>query len=62
MEEIVIKVFNGKSLLSEHKYQDYDKAFMFARNKVLLGYTCLILRNIDGKSWLKYWFYPRETI
>ncbi len=62
MEDIVIKVFNGKTLLSEHKYQDYDKALMFARNKVLLGYKCLILRNIDDKPWLKTWLYPSETI
>lgn len=61
-EKIVVKVLCGSKLFSTHEFSEYDRAFAFARNKVLLGYNCLILRNMDGKSWLKYWLKAPETI
>lgn len=61
-ESIKVKLFkNGKQLV-ESNFSIYSRALTYAMKEVEKGYSCLILRLVNNKSWVKLWLNPSETM
>lgn len=61
-EKTIVKVLLNNKLMFEKTYTNYDNALDYALTSIKQGYSCLVLRQIDGKSWAKLRFDPPESI
>lgn len=61
-EKTIIKLLRNNKKVGESAYTNYDIAMKYAKKKSEEGFTCLILRLVDEKEWVKFMMYPPETI
>ena len=61
-EKIKVKLILRQKQVLEKEYMNYDNALDFVKKKTNEGYTCLVLRQVENKNWVKIWFYPPESL
>ena len=61
-EKTIVKILFGRSVKGQSEFTNYENALAYARCKSDEGYSCLILRFVDGKEWVKFWLTPSETL
>ena len=58
-EKTIVKVFNNNKLIIQKTYTNYDKALDYALSSTKVGYSCLILRQVEEKDWVRLMLYPK---
>lgn len=61
-EKTIVKLLINKKVQGQAEFTDYLKALKYATNKSYEGYTCLMLRFVNGKEWSKFYLNPPETL
>ena len=61
-EKVKVKVLRSSKFIEELEFTNYDKALDYAMQKVEIGYSCLLLRLVGERHWVKMWMHPPETM
>ena len=61
-EKTIIKLLNNNKLVGQATHTNYEIALKYTKKKCEEGYTCLILRLVDEKEWVKFKMLPPENL
>lgn len=61
-EETIVKIMLNRVVKGQSKFTNYTTALNYAKRKAEEGYTCLILRLVNGKEWVKLYMDPPEYL
>ena len=61
-EKTIIKLLRANKLIGQSEFGDYQKALDYASAKCSEGFTCLILRLINEREWVKFYLSPPQNL
>lgn len=61
-EKTIIKLLKNGKVVGQSTNTNYEISLKYAKKKCEEGYTCIILRLVDEKEWVKFVMNPPETL
>lgn len=61
-EKNIIKLIKNGNVVGQATFTKYEVGLKYAVKKCEEGYTCLILRMVNDKEWVKLTMYPPENL
>ena len=61
-EKTIVKLLRSNKLLGQAAFTNYSTALKYATNKCGEGYTCLILRSVSEREWVKFYLTPPQNL
>lgn len=64
MDKAIVKVMIAGKVLSQHTFAGshyVEDSLKFVQKKIDNGFTCLVLKQVNDKTWSRIMYYPSET-
>lgn len=61
-EKTIIKLLRSNKLVGQAEFTNYSKALDYAMVKNREGYSCMVLRLVGEREWVKFYLYPPENL